>query len=86
MHSRPTENTTTPRRDWQTIGILMPYLWEYRARVIVAMGFLVLAKLAGVTVPLVLKGVVDALDSTHNAAVVLPLRYLLKAKLDCRNR
>lgn len=77
MHSRPTENTTTPRRDWQTIGILMPYLWEYRARVIVAMGFLVLAKLAGVTVPLVLKGVVDALDSTRNAAVVLPLALLI---------
>jgi ATP-binding cassette subfamily B protein len=77
MHSRPTENTTTPRRDWQTIGILMPYLWEYRARVVVAMAFLVLAKVAGVTVPLVLKGVVDALDSTRNAAVVLPLALLI---------
>ncbi len=77
MHSRSTENTTTPRRDWQTIGILMPYLWEYRARVIVAMGFLVLAKLAGVTVPLVLKEVVDALDSTHNTAVILPLALLI---------
>ncbi len=77
MHTQPTENTTTPRRDWQTIGILMPYLWEYRLRVIVAMGFLVLAKLAGVTVPLVLKEVVDALDSTHNAAVILPLALLI---------
>jgi len=77
MHTQPTENTTTPRRDWQTIGILMPYLWEYRTRVIVAMGFLVLAKLAGVTVPLVLKEVVDALDSTHNAAVILPLALLI---------
>ena len=77
MHSRPTENTTTPRRDWQTIGILMPYLWEYRLRVIVAMGFLVLAKLAGVTVPLVLKEVVDALDRTHNIAVILPLALLI---------
>lgn len=77
MHSRPTENTTTPRRDWQTIGILMPYLWEYRARVVVTMAFLVLAKVAGVTVPLVLKGVVDALDSTRNAAVVLPLALLI---------
>lgn len=77
MHSRPTKNTTTPRRDWQTIGILMPYLWEYRARVIVAMAFLVLAKVAGVTVPLVLKGIVDALDSTHNVAVVLPLALLI---------
>ena len=77
MHSRPTENTTTPRRDWQTIGILMPYLWEYRVRVIVAMGFLVLAKLAGVTVPLVLKEIVDALDSTQNTAVTLPLALLI---------
>lgn len=55
----------------------MPYLWEYRARVVVAMGFLVLAKLAGVTVPLVLKEVVDALDSTRNAAIILPLSLLI---------
>lgn len=77
MHTQPTENTTTPRKDWQTISILMPYLWEYRVRVMVAMGFLVLAKLAGVTVPLVLKKVVDALDSTHNTAVILPLALLI---------
>ncbi len=77
MHTQPTENSTTPRKDWKTISILMPYLWEYRGRVIVAMGFLVLAKLAGVTVPLVLKQVVDALDSTHNTAVILPLALLI---------
>ena len=77
MHTQHTENTTETRRDWQTIGILMPYLWEYRARVILAMVFLVLAKLAGVTVPLVLKGIVDALDSTHNNPAILPLALLI---------
>ena len=35
--------------------LLLPYLWEYRVRVVVALCFLIIAKLANVTVPLVLK-------------------------------
>jgi ATP-binding cassette subfamily B protein len=50
------------RSDWRVLGLLLPYLWEYRWRVAVALVFLVAAKLANVAVPLVLKEVVDGLD------------------------
>lgn len=77
MHTQPTEKSTEARRDWRTISILAPYLWEYRTRVIIAMVFLVLAKLAGVTIPLALKNIVDALDSTLNSHITLPLVLLI---------
>jgi ATP-binding cassette subfamily B protein len=50
------------RSDWRVLGLLLPYLWEYRWRVAIALVFLVAAKLANVAVPLVLKEVVDGLD------------------------
>ena len=34
--------------DWNTIRSLLPYLWEFRGRVILAMAFLVFAKVAKV--------------------------------------
>jgi ATP-binding cassette subfamily B protein len=48
--------------------MLLPYLWEFKWRVFVALAFLVTAKLANVGVPLVLKEVVDGLD--RDAAIV----------------
>ena len=56
--------------------MLLPYLWEYKWRVVIALVFLTAAKLANVSVPLVLKQIVDALDPRH-AALVLPLALLV---------
>jgi len=56
--------------------MLLPYLWEYKWRVVIALVFLTAAKLANVGVPLVLKQVVDALDPRH-AALALPLALLV---------
>lgn len=64
------------RREWRVVPMLLPYLWEYRWRVAVALAFLVAAKLANVGVPLVLKEVVDRLDSSQ-ALLVLPLALLV---------
>ena len=50
---------------------MVPYLLEFKGRVIVAMSFLVLSKLANVAVPLALKQIIDALDKT-NAVLVVP--------------
>ncbi len=63
------------RNDWKTLATLLPYLWEYRGRVLLALGLLVLAKLANVAVPLVLKEIVDALSGPP-ALLVLPLALL----------
>ena len=49
------------RSDWATLAKLLPYLWHYRWRVGIALAFLVTAKVANVSVPLLLKDLVDSL-------------------------
>ena len=50
------------RNDLQTIKTLLPYLWSFKGRVMLALGCMVLAKAAAVTVPLYLKDIVDQLS------------------------
>jgi ATP-binding cassette subfamily B protein len=77
MHPVPIPNTPPDRAGgWNTIRTLLPYLWEFKARVILALLFLVTAKVANVGVPLVMKEVVDALDA-KTAVIVLPLSLLV---------
>ncbi len=54
---------------------LLPYLWEYRGRVILAIAFLVSAKLANILVPVVMKRIVDGL-SQPVAVVAVPVALL----------
>jgi ATP-binding cassette subfamily B protein len=56
--------------EWRVVGLLAPYLWEYRWRVALALVLLAGAKLANVAVPLVLKGIVDGLDPKLQLAAV----------------
>ena len=65
------------RRDRDNLRALLPYLWEYRGRVLLALAALVLAKVANVGVPLALKGIVDALDAKPGLALALPVGLLL---------
>ncbi|MBX9894735.1 MAG: ABC transporter ATP-binding protein/permease [Nitrosomonas sp.] len=75
---RPTrlEKPAATRNNLKTIASLLPYLWEFKVRVILALALLVLAKLANVSVPLVLKEIVDALDQPR-AELVLPAFLLI---------
>ncbi len=52
-----------PGRDWKTLQRLFPYLWEYKWRVMAALSFMVGAKVANVGVPIVLKKLVDTLNT-----------------------
>jgi ABC-type transport system involved in Fe-S cluster assembly fused permease/ATPase subunit len=71
------QNPPVPRgREWRVVPMLLPYLWEYRWRVAIALTCLVAAKLANVGVPLVLKEVIDGLDPTR-AVVAVPFALLL---------
>ncbi len=54
--------TPAQSSDWATLSRLFPYLWEYKWRVIAALGFMVGAKLANVSVPLLLKNLVDSMS------------------------
>ena len=76
MRTRHHGKPPAHRNDWKTIRTLLPYLWEFRGRVALAMGFLVLAKVSNVTVPLVLKEVIDAFDQPQ-AMLVLPVFLLI---------
>ena len=63
--------------DWKLIAGLWPYLAEYRGRVALALCLLVLAKLATVATPVALKYIVDYLDQTQAADVLLWIPVLL---------
>ena len=67
---------TQPRNDWKTIATLLPYLWQYKFRVALALTLLFVAKFASVAVPLVLKDIVDSLDA-KNATLLFPLSLIL---------
>jgi len=63
-----------------TIRKLLPYVWQWRWRVLLALACLVAAKLANVGVPLVLKALVDALDlkpGDPRALLVVPVSLIL---------
>jgi ATP-binding cassette subfamily B protein len=65
------------RRDWHTIKTLLPYLWQWKWRVIFALSCLIVAKLANVAVPLIFKDIVDALSVPRDQALLLvPLGLL----------
>lgn len=68
--------TISSAHSYQYLHHLLPYLWDYRGRVLLALIFLVLSKLANVGVPMVLKYIVDALTQTHTATQTLPIALL----------
>jgi ATP-binding cassette subfamily B protein len=68
-------NAPKSRSEWRAVGMLVPYLWEFRLRVALPLVFLIGAKLANVGVPLILKEVVDSLDA-QTAILVVPLALL----------
>jgi ATP-binding cassette subfamily B protein len=61
--------------DWRNLRNLLPYLLEYKWRVLFALVCLVTAKLTNVAVPLVMKEVVDGLDP-QAAMVAVPVALL----------
>ncbi|MDP3204249.1 MAG: ABC transporter transmembrane domain-containing protein, partial [Hydrogenophaga sp.] len=68
------------RSDWVTLSRLFPDLWQYKWRVLIALGFMVAAKAANVSVPLLLKELVDAMTispTSPQALLVVPLGLLL---------
>ena len=72
--------TEIKRSDWATLSRLWPYLWEYKVRVVLALAFMLGAKLANVGVPLLLKNLVDRLAPSAGSAqalMVVPLGLLL---------
>ena len=76
MRTRPATSTPASRGDWSIIRILLPYLLEFKGRVVLALLLLVLAKLTNVTVPLLLKEIVDVLDKPK-AMLLVPVSLVI---------
>ena len=72
----PTPNSKATPGGFAVLRSLFPYLWDYRGRVVLALLCLVIAKLANVGVPLVLKQIVDNLDQTK-ATLMVPVFLLI---------
>ena len=73
-------STPGPSGDWHTLQRLVPYLWQYKWRVALALAFMVVAKLANVGVPILLKALVDAMSlppGDARALLVVPVALLL---------
>jgi len=68
------------RSDGATLARLFPYLWHYKWRVLLALAFMVGAKVANVGVPILLKHLVDAMTiqpGDPRALLVVPAALLL---------
>lgn len=69
---------SAPAGDGAVLRRLLPYFWQYRWRVALALLFMLGAKLATVGVPLLLKELVDRLDgAAANPLFVLPVGLLV---------
>lgn len=77
MHRRRTEALPEEIHYRQTLKLLIPYIWRYKWRALLALLLMAVAKLANVGVPLILKDVVDSLDPTR--AILLVPVFLLVA-------
>lgn len=62
---------------WRVLVTLLPYFLEFKGRVVAAVLFLVGAKVASVTLPWMLKLIVDDLDLNSVQAVVVPTALLI---------
>ncbi len=60
-----------------TFRSLLPFIWEFRGRAMLALAFLVIAKIATVLIPVALKHLVDDLNPVHHVALVLPVALLI---------
>ena len=66
---------------WLTLNKLVPYLWQYKWRVLLALSCLLSAKLANVGVPLVFKEMIDGLSAPQQAMALPALLLLLYGAL-----
>ncbi|XQW86602.1 ABCB family ABC transporter ATP-binding protein/permease [Thalassotalea piscium] len=57
--------------DWRVLSTLLPYLFEFKARIILALSCLVLTKIASVYLPFVIKNIVDTLDKQIEQNILL---------------
>ena len=79
-HNAGAEAKNFQRGDWRVIRDLLPYLWEYKFRVAIALSCLVLAKVTNLGIPILMKRLIDSLNIKTNSPeilLVVPVGLLL---------
>ncbi|WP_354683205.1 ABC transporter ATP-binding protein/permease [Cupriavidus necator] len=69
-----------PRSDWQTVRNLLPYVWHYKWRVMLALTCLVAAKVANLGVPVLMKRLIDSMNlhaGDPRALLVVPVGLIV---------
>ncbi len=75
-----TDSKPFQRGDWRVIRDLLPYLLEYRLRVVLALTCLIAAKFANLGIPILMKRLIDALninESSPHALLVVPIGLIV---------
>ena len=78
-HGRFSDQPNTPL-NWHVLKVIWPYLLEYKQRIFIALGCLILAKIASVAGPFLLKHIVDTLESSASPdtrLILVPVGLLL---------
>ena len=76
----PAGDTRIPAGDTRTLLRLLPYLAQWKLRIVLALGLLIAAKVANLGVPMILKAIVDRLDlkpGDVQALLVVPVALLV---------
>ncbi|MDG1732782.1 MAG: ABC transporter ATP-binding protein/permease [Thalassotalea sp.] len=71
MRSRIPTGNEPDHFNWQIIKQVIPYLFEFKHRVFLALAFMVFAKLASVGLPFILKYIVDDLTAVNTDSINL---------------
>ena len=80
LDAPPVPNAPAERSDGDTLKRLFPYLWQYKWRVMAALSFMVGAKVANVSVPVLLKHLIDDMSikpGDVQAVLVVPVALLV---------
>ena len=71
MRSSKYPENEIPRFNWRVTSLLLPYLFEFKLRIILALACLILTKVASVYLPFILKNIVDTLDTKEANNIIL---------------
>jgi ATP-binding cassette subfamily B protein len=79
-HHSGTGSKPSQGSDWKVIRDLIPYLLEYKFRVVIALACLVAAKVTNLGIPILLKRLIDDLNlrtDSPQALLVVPVGLIL---------
>jgi ATP-binding cassette subfamily B protein len=81
MQSQDVQNQLNHEKsnDWKVIANLLPYLWTFKGRVILALSCLIAAKVANLGVPILLKVLVDSMSISPGlqTLIVVPVALII---------